>query len=309
MRIVFMGTPDFAVLPLKRLVSSQHVAAVYTQPDRPSGRGRNLAFSPVKRLAQELGLKVMQPTSLKDAEVAPELRELKPEVIVVAAFGQLLPRSILDIPRCGCLNLHPSLLPRLRGSSPVQGAILSGDEFTGVSIMLMDEGLDTGSVLARVKIPIAACDNAGTLGAKLSRLAAALLEEVLTRLSRGELEPQPQDENQATYTGLISPQDGEVDWHQSALEVSRKVRAFQPWPGCYTTWQGKKLKIISAEPLPGQEEVEVGQVIALAQEGFGVATSEGVLKVHAVQLEGKRALSAVEFLRGQRHFVGSVLPG
>jgi len=309
LRVVFMGTPGFAVLPLHQLASGRHeVVAVYTQPDRPAGRGRHLAFSPVKQVASELGLVVRQPASLRDAEVASELAGLRPDVIVVAAFGQILPRPVLDIPHYGCLNLHPSLLPRFRGPAPVQGAILAGDELTGVSVMLMDEGLDTGPVLAQVKVPIAAYDNAGTLGAKLSRLAASLVEEVLTFWVRGELEPRPQDEARATYTALVAPSSGEIDWRLPTVNIWRQVRAFRPWPGCYTSWQGRKLRIIEAEPLVGGDRGEAGRVVALPGGGCGVGTGDGILRLLVVQLEGRRALPAAEFLRGQPHFIGALLP-
>ena len=308
LRIVFMGTPDFAVLPLEYLALNQYqVVAVYTQPDKPAGRGHPLTFSPVKRVALELGLQVVQPTSLKGAEVASELASLKPDVIVVAAFGQILPRSVLDIPQYGCLNLHPSLLPRFRGASPVQAAILAGDNFSGVSIMLMDEGLDTGPVLSRAKVPISSRDTTGSLTAKLSRLAAMLLQEILTGGVRGELKPRPQDESQVTYSDLISPEQSEINWQLPAVDIWRQVRAFQPWPGCFTRWQGRKLKVIEAEPLP-LEKLKFGQVTSLPEDVFGVGTGAGVLKVLTVQLEGKRVLPAAEFLRGQRHFIGEVLP-
>ena len=309
LRLIFMGTPDFAVLPLKYLISNEYqVVAVYTKPDRPAGRGQRLSFSPVKRVALELGLKVVQPSTLKEEEQISKLKSFKPDIVVVAAFGQLLPRSILNIPRYGCLNLHPSLLPRFRGASPVQAAILAGEDFTGVSMMLMDEGLDTGPVLSQAKIPISPFDTTGTLMLKLSYLASMLLLEVLPRWVKGEIEPEAQDEDKATYSEPLSSQEGEIDWKLPALYISRKVRALQPWPGCYTRWRGRKLKIIKAEALPAQREVKAGEVVSLGKDFFGVGTGEGVLKVLEVQLEGKRALSAADFLRGQRDFIGALLP-
>ncbi len=309
LRLIFMGTPDFAVLPLKYLISNEYqVVAVYTKPDRPAGRGQRLSFSPVKRVALELGLKVVQPSTLKEEEQISKLKSFKPDIVVVAAFGQLLPRSILNIPRYGCLNLHPSLLPRFRGASPVQAAILAGEDFTGVSMMLMDEGLDTGPVLSQAKIPISPFDTTGTLTLKLSYLASMLLLEVLPRWVKGEIEPEAQDEDKATYSEPLSSQEGEIDWKLPALYISRKVRALQPWPGCYTRWRGRKLKIIKAEALPAQREVKAGEVVSLGKDFFGVGTGEGVLKVLEVQLEGKRALNAADFLRGQRDFIGALLP-
>ncbi len=315
MRIVFMGTPEFAVPSLEHLILNQYeVVAVYTQPDKPSGRGRSPVSSPVKRAALAWNLPVVQPTSLKRAEAVEQLASFHPDVIVVAAFGQILPPSVLDIPGYGCINIHPSLLPRFRGASPVAAAILSGDEFTGVSIMLMEAGLDTGPILARAQIPISARDTTGSLTAKLSRIAARLLQEVLVGWPRGELTPRPQNEAEATYSGIITKEEGEIDWRLPATDIWRRVRAFQPWPGCYTGWQGRQLKIIEAVPLPAERDGDMGQVVALtptadrADAVFGVHTGDGILGVLKVQLEGKRAMSAAEFLRGQREFVGAILP-
>ena len=306
-----MGTPEFAVTSLEHLFLNQYqVVAVYSQPDRAAGRGRSLVSSPVKKAAMEWGLPVVQPVSFRDTEAVAQLASFRPGVIVVAAFGQILPRSVLDIPRHRCINIHPSLLPKFRGASPVAAAILSGDEFTGVSIMLMDRGLDTGPVLAQAQVPISGQDTTGSLTAKLSLLAAQLLLEVLPRWTRGEITPRPQNETKASYSGEFSKKDGEIDWHLPAVDIWRRVRAFHPWPGCYTEWQGKHLKIIEAIPLPGDKKLEVGQVVALNEEGvaFGVNTGEGVLGISKVQLEGKRTMSAAEFLRGQRQLIGAILP-
>jgi methionyl-tRNA formyltransferase len=310
-----MGSPEFAVPHLEHLILNQYqVVAVYTQPDRPAGRGRALVSPPAKRAAQALGLEVVQPANLKEAGVVEQLSQFHPDVIVVAAFGQIRPRSVLDIPRFGCTNVHPSLLPRFRGASPVASAILAGDEFTGVSIMLMDEGLDTGPILARAQIPISAQDTTGSLTTKLSLIGARLLVEALSFCLRGELPPRPQNEAEATYCRSITKKDGEIDWHLPAIALWRRVRAFYPWPGCYTRWQGKQLKIIEAVLLTGERAFTVGQVVALpsvpegSKAAFGVGTGDGVLGVCGVQLEGKRAISAAEFLRGQRQFIGAVLP-
>lgn len=308
MRFVFMGSPQFAVPPLEYLLDSYPVAAVYTQPDKPTGRGRELAPPPVKRAAQARGLTVIQPASLKERGVVEQLKGFKPDIIVVAAFGQILPKPVLTLPRLGCLNIHPSLLPRFRGASPVASAILAGDDFTGVSIMVMDEGLDTGPVLARAQIPISPQDTTGSLTAKLSWLGARLLGEVLVGWTRGELTPRPQDESGASYCGTFSKEEGEIDWRLPAVDIWRRVRAFNPWPGCHTRWRGKSLKIIEAVPLDEEKTSKAGQVVALTREGFGVGTGDGVLGILKVQLEGKRAMSAAEFLRGQREFVGAVLP-
>ncbi len=314
MRIVFMGTPDFAVFSLKYLVLSGHqVAAVYTKPDKPAGRGRSLAASAVKRAAQEWGLPVVQPVSLKTPEAVEQLAGFQPDAIVVAAYGQILPPPVLDIPRYRCINVHGSLLPRFRGAAPVPAAILAGDEFTGVSIMLMEKGLDTGPVLARSQIPIAPQDTTGSLTEKLSRIGAYLLLEALGGWRRGEIIPQPQDEAGATYCRPISKEAGEIDWHLSAVDIWRRVRAFQPWPGCYTRWQGRQLKIIEAVPLPAETAGEVGRVVALTppRQGaaIGIQTGNGILGVRRGQMEGKQEMPGADFLRGQRQFTGAVLPG
>ena len=309
MRIVFMGTPEFAVTPLKHLVlGGYEVVAVYTQPDRPAGRGRSLLFSKVKEAALKLGLPVVQPENLKSAEVISRLADYKPDVIVVAAFAQILPQTVLDIPACGCINIHPSLLPRHRGASPVAAAILAGDEFTGVSIMLQDAGLDTGPVLSRAAVPVSPQDSTGSLTEKLSLVAANMLQETLARWLRGEIIPQSQNESEVTYFPRIAKEAGEIDWQMSALEIWRRVRAYTPWPGSYTRWRGKQLKIIEAVPVSG--ESTPGQVVSLPDYGGapGIGTGDGILRLIRLQQEGKREMPADEFLRGQRDFIGSVLP-
>ena len=313
MRVIFMGTPEFAVPTLRQLILNDYqVVAVYTRPDKLAGRGRQPVSSPVKKAAKDLNLPVVQPVSLKKAEVVAELAGFQPDIIVVAAFGQILPEAVLNIPRFGAVNIHPSLLPRHRGASPIASAILAGDEFTGVSIMLMDKGLDTGPVLSRAQIPISNGDNTGSLTLKLSLMAAHLLQDVLSSWLRGKLAPQPQDKASATYSSTITKEMGEIDWHLSAVDIWRRVRAFYPWPGGYTRWRGKILKIIEAVPLPQVKTARVGQVVATSgagsRTGFGISTGDGVLAVLAVQLEGRQVMSAAEFLRGQRQLIGTVLP-
>ena len=309
-RVVFMGTPEFALPALAGLVSGGHeVLAVYTQPDRPAGRGRGLVSSAVKKTALEYGLPLWQPPSLRPPEEIERLANLRPEVIVVAAFGLLLPQSILDIPPFGCVNLHPSLLPRHRGPSPIAAAILAGDEITGVSIMLLDKGMDTGPLLAQQQAPLSPEDTTGSLTAKLAQLGGQLLMQTLPLWLEGKLTPQPQDEAKASYSKLITKEEGKLDWQRPAVELWRKVRAFQPWPGCHTTWQGRLLKIMQTIPLPGGGEP--GKVIAIKETHgapVGVQAGEGVLGLLQLQLEGKRAMSAEEFVRGQRGFMGALLP-
>ena len=310
-----MGSPDFAVPCLESLIDNQYqVVAVYTQPDKPAGRGRSLISPPLKNAAIGWKLPVVQVDNLKNAEAVAQLAKFHPDIIVVFAYGQILPQAVLDIPRYGCINVHPSLLPRFRGATPIPAAIMAGEEFTGVSIMLMDRGMDTGPVFARAQIPISDQDTTGSLTSRLSCIAAQLLQEVLVNWIRGELTPKPQNEAEATYSKPISKEEGEIDWHLSAVEIWRRVRAFHPWPGCYTRWQEKQLKIMKAVPLPDEITQEAGQVVALApareqaQAAFGISTGNGILGICQVQMEGRRAMTASEFLRGQRQFIGAKLP-
>ena len=309
MRIVFMGSPDAAVPSLEHLVLNGYgVIAVYTQPDRPAGRGRGLLPPPVKETALRLGLPVLQPAALKTGEVLERLAELNPDVIVICAYGQILPQAVLDIPPRQCINVHFSLLPRHRGASPVAAAILAGDEYTGVSTQLVREKLDTGPLLASAAVPISASDNTGTLTARLALVGAHLLQESLTGWLRGEIAPRPQDEAAESYSGRIKKEDGYIDWRLPAEVIWRRIRALNPWPGCYTTWRGKQLKINEAVVLPGK--AGIGSVVGMAGEvGVGVGAGEGILGIKMLQLEGRKAMSAGEFLRGQRDFVGSSLPG
>lgn len=310
-RVVFMGSPEFAVPCLAALVRAAHaVVGVYTQPDRPAGRGRALMPSPVKVAAEQHGIPVFQPERLRRA-ASGELAALEPEVIVVAAYGLILPQRVLDIPSWGAINVHPSLLPRHRGASPIAGAILAGDTETGVTIMLMDAGLDSGPILSQERVPIRPEDTTGTLTAHLAPLSADLLVCTLDRWRAGELTPQPQDPSQVTMTSLIHKEDGALEWGRSAVELARQVRAFQPWPGAFTHWRGQNLKVLEAVPLPGLDATaEPGRVVAFPGRGSppaGVQTGEGVLGLVRVQMEGRKAVAADEFLRGAREFIGGRL--
>ena len=310
-RVVFMGTPEFSVPALEQLVQGEYdVAAVYTQPDKPEGRGRVLAPSPVKRVALQHRLDILQPATLRDPAEVEQLAALRPDVVVVAAFGQILPQRILDVPNFGCLNIHPSLLPSHRGASPIPAAILAGDEDTGVTIMLMDAGMDTGPTISQFVVGIEPEDTTASLTVRLAQAGARLLEETLPLWLDGGLTPQPQDESRATYTTTVTKKDGAIDWELSANELWRRVRAFNPWPGCYTRWQGRLLRIHEAVPLHKEGDAAPGLVVALEfgqPPEVGVVTSDGVLGLLNVQLEGKRAMSALEFLHGQRDFAGAIL--
>jgi methionyl-tRNA formyltransferase len=310
LRIVFMGSPALSVPSLEQLLANNcQVAAVYTQPDRPAGRGRGVTASAVKEYALSRGLKVIQPESLKAPEVLKELADFKPEIIVVCAYGQILPEALLDIPLLQCVNVHFSLLPKHRGAAPAAAAILAGDEFSGVTIQLVRKKLDTGPILAAAAVPIKDSDTTGSLAEKLGIIGAHLLLDALIGWRRGEITPQPQTEEGASYFAQINKEEGIIDWQEPALKIWRRVRAYQPWPGAYTFWQGKQLKILVAGVIktgiaaPGQVIIPEGQ-----NDTFGIGTGEGILGITRVQYEGKRAMTAGEFLRGQRDFTNAKLP-
>jgi methionyl-tRNA formyltransferase len=313
-RIVFMGSPDFALPTLRRLIESEHeVAGVIAQPDRPAGRGRALRPPPVKELATECGLPVLQPERVNTPEALAAIRDLAPEAIVIAAYGQILKQELLDIPTRGCLNVHASLLPRHRGASPVAAAILAGDGETGVSIIEVVLALDAGPVLLQRALPIGQDDTTGALSGKLAELGAALLVEALPGWERGELVAQAQDESRATYAPQIKRSDGAIDWTLPAADVSRQVRAYHPWPLATTTVQGEPLRILEAWPLDDEADVAPGTVIEVGDEaragaGFAVRCGEGALAVVRAQRAGKRAMAGDELLRGWRGLLGQRLP-
>ncbi|HIP97224.1 MAG TPA: methionyl-tRNA formyltransferase [Anaerolineae bacterium] len=308
-RIVFMGTPPFAVPTLEALVTqgSYELVCVVTQPDRPAGRGRRLAAPAVKEAALAHGLPVWQPRTLRDPEAVGKLHALSPTVIVVAAFGQILSPDVLAIPPWGCLNVHASLLPRWRGAAPIPAAILAGDEETGVTIMLLDEGMDTGPILTQASLPIHPEDTTGSLTERLATLGADLLIATLPRWLAGEIQPRPQDHSQATICRPLRKEEGWLNWSRPAIELERRVRAYSPWPGAYTTWRGQRLKVLRAASLMDWHGPQPpGQVIALP-EGTAVATGKGALLLLEVQLAGRRATAIADFLRGRKEFVGSHL--
>ncbi len=306
-----MGTPRFAVPSLEALVTEGYdVVAVYTQPDKQAGRGQRPVSSPVKQLASSLGIEVVQPNTLKDTSVVGRLRGFQPDLVVVAAFGKILPNEVLAIPRFGCLNVHPSLLPRYRGPSPVVAAILSGDTVTGVTIILLDEGVDSGPILSQREVPILEDDTTESLTARLAQVGARLLVETIPLWVEGSIVPRAQDESGASYSSALDKGAGEIDWRLPAVELWRRIRAFHPWPGSYTWWRGKRLKVLKAVPLDIVSSAGVGEVVALPAglpAAVGVVTGGGILGLISVQPEGKRQMSAEEFVRGHRDFVGSRL--
>lgn len=311
-RIVFMGTPDFAVPSLEAVAAlpDMQIVCVVTQPDRPAGRGNPVRPSAVKARARELGFPVWTPENLKEPAAQGQLRDLAPDLLVVVAYGEILRRTVLDIPRDGAINVHGSLLPRHRGAAPVAGALLAGDTEAGITIMLMDEGMDTGPMLAQRAIPVRPDHTAATLSADLARLGAALLAETLPRWVAGQLAPEPQDHAAATPTRLLRREHGRLDWTRPARDLANQVRAFDPWPGTFTTWAGRQLKVLRAtETTDGSlpsAEVRSGTV---AQQGehVAIATGDGWLGLHTVQLEGKKAMGAQDFVNGYPSFLGSVL--
>jgi len=311
MRIVYMGTAEFAVPTLKRLERRHDIAAVITAPDRPAGRGRRLTPPPLKTAALELGLPLWQPADLKDESANARLRALKPEAIVLAAYGRLLPAAFLAVPGRGCLNLHPSLLPRYRGAAPVAAQILGGETFGGVSVMLMEAGLDTGPVFARAQLPIADTDTTPGLTAKMAVVGAHLMDEVLVGLARGEINPRPQDEARASYAAPLTREDGEIDWRRPAAALWRQVRAYQPWPGSHTRWRGERLELLRVSPADAPPGLEPGRVVALSgarPTSFGVGTGDGLLRVLRVKPAGKKEMDAAAFLAGHAGIIGARLP-
>lgn len=305
-RIIFMGTPRFGQMILEALIGHYEIAAVVTQPDRPAGRGRKPVVSPVKASALAHGLLVLQPPKVRQPEVVQQLRALAPAVIVVAAFGQILPSSVLSVPPHGCINVHASLLPRHRGAAPIPAAILAGDVQTGVTIMLMDEGMDTGPILSQAAIPILSDDTTASLTERLGCLGGQLLLDTLPRWLAGEITPQKQDEQGVTYSRLLRKEDGRIDWSEPAEFIARKCRAYYPWPTAFTFWDGRELKILRAHAVPLQSTEMPGKVV-LADSDVAVVTGEGLIILEEVQLAGKRPLAIQEFVRGQRSFVGALL--
>ena len=303
-----MGTPDFAVPVLSRLIDEGHdIAAVYSQPDRPSGRGRKLVPTPTKRFAEDRGIEVRQPKSLRSEDECGTLASLYPEVVIVAAYGLFLPAEVLEIPPLGCLNIHPSLLPRYRGPSPVVSAILNGDDETGVTIMKLDEGMDSGPILAQKRVSIDEKETTPELTRRLFDLGADLLVDILPRWSSGEIQASPQDESRATITALVKKEDGEIDWTGDAARIARMVRAYEPWPGTFTYWDGKLLKILGATSMAGY--AQPGQVVGSEDGGIGIGTGDGLLAVDMLQNEGRRPSGAQDFVRGYPDFLGAELGG
>jgi len=302
MRIVFMGTPDFAVASLDALIKNPFldVVAVYTQPDKYRGKKAQVAYSPVKIKAMEFDIPVYTPVKIREPENIERLKELAPDVIVVAAFGQILPKEILELPKYGCINVHASLLPKYRGASPIQKVILDGEEETGVTIMQMAQGLDTGDMLACVKTDILPTDTGETLHDRLAALSGPLLIRTLDAIENGEVVPEPQEDALSCYAGMIHKEDGFLDFTQSAAALERAVRAYYPWPGAFTYVNGQQLNILKAKVLPGSTAMEPGTVMSVTRDGINIQTGDGILTVTELKLQGKKAMSVRDFLNGNK---------
>jgi methionyl-tRNA formyltransferase len=305
MRLVFIGSPDFAVPSLLALQQTYPVIGVVTQPDRPAGRGRQPRPPPVKSAALEAGLALLQPARLRDTEAVACIREWNPDLIVVAAFGQILRQDLLDLPRFGCLNVHASLLPRWRGAAPIPAAILAGDPETGVTIMKMDSGVDTGPILSQRSTPILADDTSQSLGKRLSLLGAELLLETLPRYLEGTLHPTPQESRHATHAPMLTKEAARLDWNRPAVDLERQVRAYNPWPASYFLWAGRRVLLHRAHIVAGHR-LEPGRV-SLVEGRPVIGTSHSALVLEVLQPAGRAAMAGADFARGARGFVGSKL--
>lgn len=311
MKIIYMGTPDFAVAPLEAILKAGHeVTAVVTQPDRQKGRGRDVQYSPVKECALSYGIPVLQPLKIKEKDAVEELRKYPADIFVVAAFGQLLSEEILNMPRLGCINIHASLLPAYRGAAPIQWCVINGEEKTGVTIMQMAKGMDTGDILLQKEVVLDEKETGGSLFDRLMETGAELIVEVLPKIEAGELTPVVQKEELATYAGKITKDMGNIDFAKSAVTIERLIRGLNPWPSAFTHYKGKILKIWEADVVSecaNAENPVPGTVIAMDKESFTLATGEGALRIRSLQPEGKKRMSCAEFMRGYEVKVGEAL--
>lgn len=311
MKIIYMGTPDFAVAPLEAILKAGHeVTAVVTQPDRQKGRGREIQYSPVKECALSYGIPVLQPLKIKEEDAVEELRKYPADIFVVAAFGQLLSEEILNMPRLGCINIHASLLPAYRGAAPIQWCVINGEEKTGVTIMQMAKGMDTGDILLQKEVVLDEKETGGSLFDRLMETGAELIVEVLPKIEAGELTPVVQKEELATYAGKITKDMGNIDFAKSAVTIERLIRGLNPWPSAFTHYKGKILKIWEADVVSecaNAENPVPGTVIAMDKESFTLATGEGALRIRSLQPEGKKRMSCAEFMRGYEVKVGEAL--
>ena len=301
MKIVFMGTPDFSVNALENIVKAGHdVVGVITQPDKPKGRGGKMQYTPVKEKALELGLDVYQPQRVKETEFIEKLKEMNPDAIVVIAFGQILPKAILDMPKYGCINVHASLLPKYRGAAPIQWSVIDGEKETGVTTMYMNEGLDTGDIIDKVVVPIDKKETGGSLFDKLAIEGGKLILKTLIELENGTAVRTPQDDSKSNYAGMINKQLGKIDFNKSANEIERLIRGLNPWPSAYTKMDGKTLKIWDADVDDSENDSVPGTITEVGKGFIRVATGKGSLKILELQLEGKKRMKTRDFLNGAK---------
>ncbi|MFR6514857.1 Methionyl-tRNA formyltransferase [uncultured Clostridium sp.] len=299
MRIIFMGTPDFSVGTLEALVEAGHeVCLVVTQPDKPKGRGKEMQYTPVKEAALKYGIEVYQPRRIREAECVEKLRQYNADIMVVIAFGQIIPKEILEMVPYGCVNVHASLLPKYRGAAPIQWSIIDGEAVTGVTTMQMDEGLDTGDMLLKTEVPITAEETGESLHDKLAKAGAALCVETLAKLQEGSIVPEKQGESPTAYAKMLDKKLGNIDWTKSAVEIERLVRGLNSWPSAYTYWNKKVVKIWKASVTDENSNEQVGTVVKVEKDGFYVQTGNGLLKVLELQIPGKKRMDAGAFLRG-----------
>lgn len=309
MRVVFMGTPDFSVPTLQKLIDEKHeVVAVVTQPDKPKGRGKAVQFTPVKELAVKYDIPVLQPKRIKqNEEFYAQMKELNPDVMVVIAFGQILPKEILDLPKYGCVNVHASLLPKYRGSAPIQWVILDGEKETGITTMMMDVGIDTGDMLLKKVVPLEEKETGGSLHDKLSAIGGDLLIETLKQLEDGSITRIPQGNAETNYAKMLTKDMGKIDFNCPAVQLERLIRGLNPWPSAYTSMHGKTLKIWDANVVEGNKDAKPGEIIAVTKTSFTVMTGENALEIMEMQLEGKKRMTTEAFLRGYQVEKGEVL--
>lgn len=308
MKVIFMGTPDFSVGTLEALITAGHdVVLAVTQPDKPKGRGKEMQFTPVKECALQYNIPVYQPRRVREAECIEELRKYEADIMVVVAFGQILPKEILEMTKYGCVNVHASLLPKYRGAAPIQWSIIDGEDITGVTTMQMNEGLDTGDMLLKVEIPIEAKETGGSLHDKLAEAGAKLCVETLEGLEAGTITPIPQGETTTSYARMLDKQLGNIDWSKSAIEIERLIRGLSPWPSAYTNWNDKVMKIWDASCASCEAQAKPGTIVQVKKDAFLVQTGEGVLEVRELQIPGKKRMDAGAFLRGYQVKEGEML--
>lgn len=299
MKIVFMGTPEFAVPCLQKIIDEGHeVVAVVTQPDKPKGRGKKLAMPPVKELALKYDIPVYQPLKAREESFVDTLKEMNPELIVVVAFGQILPKSILDIPKYGCVNVHASLLPRYRGAAPLNWVIINGEEKTGVTTMYMDEGLDTGDMILKSEIPLDDEITAGELHDKMMIDGAKVLKETIDLIEKGEAPREKQSNEDTCYSPIMNKSLGNIDWKKSAIDIHNLVRGINPWPSAYTTYEGQTMKIWKTKVIDKNSDKDPGTIISIDKEGINVSTSEGILQIKEIQMAGKKRMEVPEYIKG-----------